>query len=169
MDKRMICACVGQNKRWKMWYRQKNLTYLGLTGSWSSNRIFDRSINGWEISDSMFGQTRCTRLYLKLLSFVVNNNNCKYDGFILINDDLFKSSFKFMTKQGGRGGDHGWNFSTAHTNIKPPAKSKIIWGSIWKRSGRSNKCSQCGFVFLQAGNSRMHLKTQSGEKYHKRR
>ena len=63
-DERMMCACVGQNKRWKMWYRQKNLTYLGLTGSWSSNRIFDRPINGWEISDSVFGQTRCTRLYV---------------------------------------------------------------------------------------------------------
>ena len=63
MDERMMSACVGQNKRWKMWYRQKNLTYLGLTGSWSSNRIFDRPINGWEIRDSVFGQTRCTRLY----------------------------------------------------------------------------------------------------------
>ena len=44
-------------------HRQKNLTYLGLTVSWSSNRIFDRPINGWEISDSVFGRTRCTRLY----------------------------------------------------------------------------------------------------------
>ena len=45
-------------------HRQKNLRYLGLTVSWSSNRIFDRPINGWEISSSVFGQTRCTRLYL---------------------------------------------------------------------------------------------------------
>ena len=65
MDERMMCACVGQNKRWKMWYRQKNLTYLGLTVSWRSNRIFDRPINGWEISSSVFGQTRCTRLYVR--------------------------------------------------------------------------------------------------------
>ena len=43
-------------------HRQKNLRYLGLTVSWSSNRIFDRPINGWEISDSVFGRTRCTRL-----------------------------------------------------------------------------------------------------------
>ena len=65
MDERMMCACVGQNKRWKVWYRQKNLTYLGLTVSWSSNQIFDRHINGWEISSSVFGMTRCTRLYIR--------------------------------------------------------------------------------------------------------
>ena len=41
----------------------KNSRILGLILSWSSNRIFDRPINGWEISSSVFGQTRCTRLY----------------------------------------------------------------------------------------------------------
>ena len=31
--------------------------------SWNSNRIFDKPTNGWEISSSVFGTTRRTRLY----------------------------------------------------------------------------------------------------------
>ena len=52
-------------KQSRSWNNAKfYLTFLWLIWSWSSNRIFDRPINGREISSSVFGQTRRTRLYL---------------------------------------------------------------------------------------------------------
>ena len=62
MGTMVFCWSCKQNWSWSN--GNYFLRFLVLIRSWSSNRIFDRPINGWEISISVFGRTRCTRQYI---------------------------------------------------------------------------------------------------------
>ena len=55
--------CWSCKQSWSWTNAKKFLRFLGLMRSRSSNRILYRPANGREISSSLFGQTRRTRLY----------------------------------------------------------------------------------------------------------
>ena len=57
-----VCMCEGQNKSDRLSTATQKWGSQVLIRSWSSQRIFNRPINGREISSSVFGLTRRTRL-----------------------------------------------------------------------------------------------------------
>ena len=57
-----VCMCEGQNKSDRLSTATQKWGSQVLIRSWSSHRIFNRAINGREISSSVFGVTRRTRL-----------------------------------------------------------------------------------------------------------
>ena len=52
-------------------------------------------------------------------------------------------------------------FSGSGINVEVPLRNTNNGGD------KSNKCNQCDFASIQAGNLRRHLKTHSGEKTNK--
>ena len=62
--------CWSCKQSWSWTNAKKFLRFLGLMRSRSSNRILYRPANGREISSSLFGQTRRTRLY------ILNTSEC---------------------------------------------------------------------------------------------
>ena len=79
--------------------------------SWNSNRIFDRPSNGREISSSVFGLTRRTRLYI--FSFSISDEDHQY---LWIGIDM-KWSWA-LTLQNGKW--NWWQYDARHIDPHSP-------------------------------------------------